>query len=288
MKNKTAISLVIISIFMISMVIPFATSGTNVRGYTGDLVASTETTVDGVVTAAIGDGIVNRYAIIVGISDYKAISDLSYADDDAVDWFNHLDSVGYTCKVLGDHTNSYPQFDGYATEYNVKQAIYNYLAIADADDIVVFATSGHGGSTKGRVRNAYLCMWDCSAGENGEDGYFRDTELQVVFQDAVCQWFLFIDHCYAGGMNEVMSNANSVNGYLAATCTDRGYGYDYPPAQNGAWTYFFLEYAWIQYFGGGLNVPMEDIFDYAVANYPYDNKDLPQEFDGNLAAYFYL
>ena len=162
------------------------------------------------------------------------------------------------------------------------------MAIADADDIVVFATSGHGGATRGRVRNSFLCMWDCGSGEDGEDGYIYDHELQPVFADAVCKWFIFLDHCNSGGMNEVMSNANSANGYIAATCTERGYGYDYPPGLNGAWTYFFLEIAWQDYFGGSFTVSMEDIFDYAVSVYPYDNKDLPQEFDGNTAELFYL
>ena len=85
-----------------------------------------------------------------------------------------------------------------------------------------------------------------------------------------------------------MSLANAANGYLAVTCTDRGYGYDYTPGLNGAWTYFFLEIAWQEYFGGGYDVSMETIFDYAVSIYPYTRKDLPQEFDGNLAVDFYL
>ncbi|MBY8993617.1 MAG: caspase family protein [Candidatus Heimdallarchaeota archaeon] len=235
-----------------------------------------------------GDSVVNKYAVIVGISDYEAISDLSYCDEDANDWYNQLDANGYTCKVLGDHTNSYLQYDGLATEDNVRQALAYYLSIADDDDIVVFATSGHGGATRGRVRDSFLCMWDCSSGENGYDGYIYDDELKAMYDGAVCKWFIFLDHCNSGGMNGVMSNANSANGYIAATCTAKGYGYDYPPGLNGAWTYFFLEIAWQEHFGGSMSVSMEEIFDYAVSIYPYDRKDLPQEFDGNVAVAFYL
>ncbi|MHA1221573.1 MAG: caspase family protein [Candidatus Heimdallarchaeota archaeon] len=254
MKKKTILGLVLTAVFVISLV-PFATD------------------------VQAGDGIVDKYAVIVGISDYKAISDLSYCDEDA---------TGYTCTVLGDNTNSYPQFDGLATEANVYAALAYYLALADDDDIVVFATSGHGGATRGRVRNSFLCMWDCGAGEEGYDGYIFDYEMAPVFKDAVCNWFIFLDHCNAGGMNEVMGNANSANGYMAVTCTDRGYGYDYPPGLNGAWTYFFLEVAWQGHFDGSFTVSMEDIFDYAVSIYPYTRKDLPQEFDGNAAVSFYL
>ena len=263
MKKRLTIGIVLISVFIISAVIPL----TNVSA---------------------GDGIVNKYAVIVGISDYSAISDLSYCDEDATDWYNHLAPNGYECTVLGDHTNTYPQYDGLATETNVYNALAYYLGIADDDDIVVFATSGHGGATRGRVRNSFLCMWDCGVGENGEDGYIFDYELAPVFENAVCEWFIFLDHCNSGGMDEVMDNANSANGYMATTCTDKGYGYDYPPGLNGAWTYFFLEVAWQDHFGGSFTVSMEDIFDYAVSVYPYDMKDLPQEFDGNTAEAFYL
>jgi hypothetical protein len=263
MKKKTIFGIIFAAVFIVSMV-PFVTN------------------------VSAGDGVVNKYAIIVGISDYKAISDLSYCDEDATDWYNHLNPNGYTCYVYGDHTNSYPQLDGYATEDNVRAAIANVLSIADDDDIVVFATSGHGGLSRGRVKKSFLCMWDCGDGENGYDGYIWDDELQEIFEPAVCEWFIFVDHCNSGGLNEVMNNANSANGYMAVTCTERGYGYDYPPGENGAWTYFFLEVAWQQYFGGSFTVSMEDIFDYAVSIYPYTRKDLPQEFDGNVAVDFYL
>ncbi|NHJ48997.1 MAG: caspase family protein [Asgard group archaeon] len=263
MKKKTIYGLIFAAVF-ISALVPIVT------------------------TVSAADGIVNKYAVIVGISDYKAISDLSYCDEDATDWYNHLAPAGYNCIVLGDNTNYYPQFDGLATEDNVRQAIVNTLAVADEDDIVVFATSGHGGATRGRVRDSFLCMWDCGAGENGYDGYIYDDEMKALFEPAICEWFIFLDHCNAGGMNGVMANANSANGYMAVTCTDRGYGYDYPPGENGAWTYFFLEVAWQDYYGGSYSVSMEDIFDYAVSIYPYTRKDLPQEFDGNLAVPFYL
>ena len=263
MKKRTLFGLIFASVFIVTL-IPMVSN------------------------AAAADGIVNKYAVIVGISDYKAISDLSYCDEDANDWYNQLSSE-YTCTVLGDHTNNYDQIDYLvATENNVRAALTDYLSMADGDDIVVFTSSGHGGATRGRVRDSFLCMWDCGSGEDGYDGYIYDDEMKALFDGADCEWFIFLDHCNAGGMNGVMSNANAANGYLAVTCTDRGYGYDYPPGLNGAWTYFFLEIAWQQDFGGGFEIDMETIFAHAVSIYPYDRKDLPQEFDGNTAVNFYL
>ena len=47
-----------------------------------------------------GLGVQGKYAIISGISDYKNISDLSYCDEDATDWYNYLKRLGYQCRVI--------------------------------------------------------------------------------------------------------------------------------------------------------------------------------------------
>lgn len=35
----------------------------------------------------------DKYAVIFGISDYSAISDLTYCDEDATDWYNYLSAL---------------------------------------------------------------------------------------------------------------------------------------------------------------------------------------------------
>ena len=244
-------------------------------------------TITATVQSTTGDGVVNRYAVVVGISDYKAISDLSYADDDAVDWYNFLSTHGYTVWVYGDSSSSYPRYDGLATEYNVKQALINMVNTADGDDIIAFISSGHGsGDGQG---SSYLCMWDCAAGENGEDGNLYDTEIAQIFASAVAQRiFMFFDHCYSGGIDEpVTQNSNGYRTLITTTCTANGYGYDDPDHQNGAWTYWFLEAGLIGHFGGDLNTPMEDVYSWALSNYPYSGGDTPQLFDGDTNANFY-
>jgi len=236
-----------------------------------------------------GDGIVNRYALVVGISDYYAISDLTFCDEDATDWYYYLEGLGYQITLLGDSTNWYPKYDGLATEYNVKQALQNMITQADADDIIVFASSGHGTyTTFGTGRNRYykqaLCMWDTSAGQNGEDGLLYDDELAAIVAAAVSRVFIFLDHCFSGGMDEVMDNANANLIYMTTTCTDTGYGYDVPEYENGAWTYWFLE-AGLE--GQGFT-DMESCYAWASAQYPYGGDDAPQEFDGNPATPFTL
>jgi hypothetical protein len=234
---------------------------------------------------------VTKYAVIVGISDYKAISDLSYCDEDASDWYNHLAGAMAFNSILvyGDgHTANYPKYDGKATEYTVKQALTNMVNSADSDDMICFISSGHGsGNGKG---SSFLCMWDYGAGESGQDGALYDTELANILKVSVAsKIFVFLDHCYSGGFGDnLMGMSNKAHVYLTTTCTYRGYGYDVPAYQNGAWTYFFVEYTWINHYGAAPHTPMETIFTYAKAHYPYGGRDAPQQYDGDTANAFYL
>jgi len=234
---------------------------------------------------------VKKFAVIVGISNYKAISDLSYCDEDAAAWYNHLAGSNMNFDqtyVYGDHTSNYPKYNGIATESAVKAALLNVVNLADNNDIIVFTTSGHGNGNG--AGSSYLCMWDCGSGESGEDGNLYDTELANILKNAVAnKIFVFIDHCYSGGFGDnLMGMSNKQKVFLTTTCTENGYGYDYSPQQMGAWDYFFLKYSWINHFGGSATRSLEDVFTYAASYYPYSGGDTPQKFDGNPSTAFYL
>ncbi len=237
-------------------------------------------------------GPVEKYAVIVGISVYIGGDDLSYCDDDANDWYNHLTGTEMDFDdvwVYGDEYSNYSQWDGKATEYNVKQALTNMVNSADGNDIIVFTTSGHGGGNG--LGSSFLDMSDSfTSGENGEDGKLYDTELRAILDDAVAnRIFVFIDHCFAGGFGpDLVNMPNGADVYCTTTCTENGYGYDEPDYENGAWTYFFLEYSWINHYGGSATVAMENVFIYAHNNYPYGGGDEPQEYDGATPLFFYL
>jgi hypothetical protein len=242
-------------------------------------------------TVNAGGGGVRKYAVIVGISDYKAISDLSYCDEDAADWYNHLwNTIHFDAIwVYGDgHTANYPKYDGKANEYNVKQALNNMIQQADNDDVIAFISSGHGSGNG--AGSSFLCMWDYGSGESGQDGALYDTELASILQTSVAnKIFVFLDHCYSGGFGDnLMGMSNKVHVYLTTTCTAKGYGYDDSSHKNGAWTYYFLQYSWINHYGGSASTSMETVFTYAHAHYPYGGGDEPQQYDGDTANPFYL
>ena len=219
-----------------------------------------------------------KYAIIVGISDYASISDLSYCDEDATDWYNFLVGRGYECHVYGDgHTSNYPRYDGTAYESTVRAAVQELAGHAQAGDEVMFVTSGHGaGDGNG---NSYLCMYDCS----GSAGCYTDDELAADMSGfgLDVNILVFIDHCYSGGMGpELMNLSQKI--YCTTTCTEDGYGYDEPTHQNGAWTYEFLEKYWV----GSPTSSAESIYDQASASYPHSGGDACMEFDGFPGSFY--
>jgi hypothetical protein len=232
----------------------------------------------------------DHYALIVGISDYKVISDLSYCDEDAVDWYNYFLAIGYpeeNILVFGDSTNYYPKFDGIATEANIKSAMNSIITDAGPNDVISFTFSGHGG---GGNWNSYFCAWDCGAGENYEDGYFDDHELAAILEMAVAdRIFVFLDSCLSGGMgDDLMSMENSANVYCTTTCNEEGSGWDVPAYQNGAWTYWFEEEGLLNQFNSNPDTTMEECYQWADAQYNPGGNDEPMEFDGDINQTFTL
>jgi hypothetical protein len=236
-----------------------------------------------------------KYAIIMGISDYQSISDLSFCDEDAYDFYTFLTGKGYECHVFydGSYTSnkytSIPSSTGagvsgkvaLGTEANVRAAIQALAAHAVAGDTVAYVTSGHGSGDG--AGSSYLCMYDCS----GSAGCYYDTEIKAdlgLFATGV-KIFFFIDHCYSGGIGpEIMALGNKANIWMTTTCTANGYGYDYPTGSNGAWTYYFLELN----LKNSPSASMESTFTAAAANYPYTAGDAPMQFDGNTGSAFYV
>jgi hypothetical protein len=219
----------------------------------------------GPASKAGADGIVKKYALSVGVSDYidPSIGDLSYCDEDANDWKSYLQGKGYTVNLL---------IDSQAKETAVESALFNIIAAADADDIIVFATSGHGTTAS---RKQVLLYADVYGSGNDGDGFVAgivpDLELKNWFAKCTSKVFIFVDHCNSGGLNEAMH----ANMYMTTTCGATGYGYDVPQYSNGAWTYHYLHLALQQQ--GILNA--EAAFTYAAGIYPYGGKDMAMQFD---------
>jgi hypothetical protein len=196
-----------------------------------------------------------KCALIVGISDYLNISDLSYCDEDATDWFNVLTTQGYECRVLGDQwTQNYPRHDGLATKQNLRQGIQD-LAKTGADQIM-FVTSGHGAASNVSAGDAFLCAYDGQS--------YHDTELVQDLQPHSGQKIVLIDHCSSGGFIDNLSTLSNI--FIGTTCSVAGYGYDVPTYQNGAFTYLWMQ-AVLEFESTLNSTPLVELFQYVSQHY---------------------
>ena len=128
------------------------------------------------------DGIVRKYALVIGISDYEGtVNDLEYCNDDAMDWKNFL-PTGYTVTILTDTQ---------ATAVNIEAKIDALLAAEDADDYVVFTYSGHGYN--------YPEYGSCMI--STDLTYITNEWVETKFSTTDSQHIYFaIDACEIGGM----------------------------------------------------------------------------------------
>lgn len=152
-------------------------------------------------TGPSGGGGVTR-AVVVGISQYQVPSfNLSFADDDALDYFNAL--------VQG--SNWAPSeitvlLNGQATRSAIVDAINNVGGSLSSDDKFVFFYSGHGtfGPDLPPIDEAdgvdeYIVPHDALS--NSAANNIRDDELEVIIRGLPTQNVLVVlDSSFSGGM----------------------------------------------------------------------------------------
>ena len=172
------------------------------------------------VTVSIGSGSVNKYALVIGISDYLGRRyDLQYCDDDAQDWKSFLEDEGYSVTML---------LDNQATGENIITAINNLLSIEDSDDYVVFAYSGHGTTISGY--GSCIVEYKLYGIDHGYiESLFAGADSEHIF-------FSF-DACVIGDFQGLVTNNR-----VGAFASDNRYSYDGDSwMQNGVFTYYQME-----------------------------------------------
>ncbi len=213
-----------------------------------------------------------KYALIVSISDYLYIDDLSYCDEDAISWCNFLSKNNYEIYLLGDKTSSYGQYklNDFATETNVKQYMALIADKVEPNDQFVFISSGHGsGDGKG---NSFICCLDMN---QSPDGQYTDKELASdvkLFTNKGSKVILFFDNCFSGGLIQEVVGSDPNLVCATSTCTENGYGFDVEEYKQGAWTYHFL----IQTLLNNSTDTINQLFTKALISYPFKQGNLPQ------------
>ncbi len=133
------------------------------------------------------DGRTTMYAVVVGIGAYSAMKTLNYTDDDAYQMYAFLKSP--EGGALQDKQVEV-LIDERATAANIERALAEKLAIADADDIVVFYYSGHG-------TDGYFIPVDF----DGANNLLSHKRIQQLFDASAARHKLVVaDACHSGGL----------------------------------------------------------------------------------------
>ena len=168
---------------------------------------------------------ITKYAVVVGVADYKDIRDLYFPDDDARSWRDFLTEEGYTVHILTDSQ---------ATRQAIMSEIEWMKSVEDENSYCVFTFAGHGGFDDYQ-RESCICCYD--TGTYDFSGTINDTQLAEAFAGFESQHiFFFFQCCFAGGMDSVTGTGR----YVSQTCRPDEYGWDSPRFRHGTWTYWFL------------------------------------------------
>lgn len=235
----------------------------------------------GILGETLGQG-TNKWAIVIGISDYYGEgNDLHYADDDAIDFYHTLTNVyGFS------ENNIVLLIDGAATRANIVSAINLLKEKVAANDEVVFFYSGHGargkaGDGDNEAIDEAIVPWECAA-----QSLIWDGELAKMFSDFATSRIIFIfDSCYAGGMTDLKADGR----IIVMACSENGLSYEFESVQNGQFTYYFTEQGIINGYAdvydhiqGQNDVTVEEAFDYAKANCKYQTPTISDLFKNDL------
>jgi hypothetical protein len=172
------------------------------------------------VTVNNGGGAVDKYALVIGISDYEGTAnDLEYCDDDAQDWKTFLQGEGYTVTMLTDHQ---------ATADNIEAELYDLMQAEDGDDYVVLTYSGHGYDYPGH--GSCIISHDLYYMTHGYfESFFDTAESQHIY--------VAFDACEVGGFQGLVETNR-----VGAFASNRRLSYDGDSSmENGVFTYYQME-----------------------------------------------
>src|SRR3972149_934210 len=148
------------------------------------------------------DNHIQRYAVVVGISDYKdtKIPDLKYADADAQAFYDFI-----TSPIGGNFNkeNALLLKNEQATLKNVKLAITNFLKKAIDTDFVVIFMACHGEPEPDRPNNIYLLMYDSELdGLSATAYHMENVNTDMKRYISAKRLIFFADACHSAGLTE--------------------------------------------------------------------------------------
>jgi hypothetical protein len=157
-------------------------------------------------TATAAPRINRRWAVVVGVSDYRsdAIPDLAYAGKDAQAIYDFLRSP-----AAGPFDEDKILFlrDGQATAQAMREAMFVFLQRAAWDDLVLIYFAGHGAPDPTRPENLYLLPHDADLDALASTAFpMWDVKTALRRQIAAERVIVIADACHSGGTQEGLQN----------------------------------------------------------------------------------
>ena len=211
----------------------------------------------------------NKYALVIGISDYADFSDLSYCDNDARAWEHYLRVKGYEVRIL---------VDSQATKNAILEGIQWMESMETNESDCAFTFSGHGVYEFG----SYICPYDSSLNSYNRD--ISNSEFGDAFDNFDSEHiFFFFDSCYSGGMDAVTGQGR----YVTQSSGIHEISYEHYSEQNGLWTYYFLEWGLTDNGYEDMSVCFDNAYDMALQTSIrlYEEANPEEEYYGSGAFY---
>ena len=207
---------------------------------------------------------VGRWAVVVGISDYKydirrdparGIPDLKYANRDARAFAKFLMSPGggafspERVLLLTDHK---------ATVKEVRKAIGDFLAQSLEEDLVILFYAGHGAPDPKNPENLYLLCHDTEPG-NYYGTALPMWEIDIALSRTIRsrRVFVFADACHSAGVGgtRAVSVSDRLNKYMkqlagskmgvtkitASRSDELSQEREFPEGGHGVFTYYLIK-----------------------------------------------
>ena len=208
-------------------------------------------------------GNIGRWAVVVGISDYKydtdwdhrfGFPDLQYADRDARAFAEFLQSPQGGA-FAPDHVLLLT--DGQATFKMMRKAIGDFLARSLERDIVIIYFAGHGSPDPKNPRNMYLLCHDTEP-DNFWGTAFPMWDINTAIERSIRSRRIIVlaDACHSAGvggtrgnvserfnsyMNQLATSREGVTKVTASRANELSQEKMFPGGGHGLFTYYLLE-----------------------------------------------
>src|SRR5688572_27293374 len=160
-------------------------------------------------TATAAPRIAERWAVVVGIGDYRAddIPDLRFASRDAQSVYDFLKSP--SAGFQEDHIVFLKDAD--ATNQAIREALFVFLQKANYNDLVFIYFAGHGAPDPTRPDNLYLLPHDADTKALAVSGFpMWDVKTALRRQIKAERVIVVADACHSGGTKD--GETNPING----------------------------------------------------------------------------